>query len=538
MRSRGLRRVCLFSLSAVSVLCSAALVHAAPAATNVTLISVDSGSVRGVVANGVIAFKGIPYAEPPVGNLRWRMPRSARAWPGVLDASRFGPSCMQPGVPNVSEDCLTLNVWRPAAPSARPLPVMVWIHGGALVRGGASTYPGDALAAQGVIVVSMNYRLGRLGFFAHPALAAEAPGDLLGNYGYMDQVAALRWVKRNIEKFGGDPHAVTIFGEAAGGGSVLVHLTSPLSRGLFQRAILESPVAPGPRAGVIPITELGLAEGMAIAYAQSLGIQDKGEDALTVLRAVPAAKLTEGASAPEVLEALARGALVPGFAMAIRDGDLITGAPEAILAAHKQAMVPTIAGATDRDLALGVANTKDELFAIFGPGAPAARNIYDPHGGQTLDELKQQVFADRLMLEPARHFANEMAHAGQPTWLYRFTYVAESERGSAPGAGHGIEIPYVFDLPAADKAMAATASAYWVAFAKTGNPNGGNRPQWPRHDPNVNRILTFTNAGVTVGPDPLKPRLDLWRQYWQMQLESTSADRSADRKANRKSVKR
>jgi para-nitrobenzyl esterase len=205
-------------------------------------------------------------------------------------------------------------------------------------------------------------------------------------------------------------------------------------------------------------------------------------------------------------------------------------------------MVPTIIGATDRDLALGVANSKDQLFAIFGTAASAARNIYDPSGDQTLDELKQQVFADRLMAEPARHFANEMARAGQPVWLYRFSYVAESERGTVQGASHGLELPYVFDLPAAivgdkvtpaDKAMAEITSAYWVAFARTGNPNGGNRPQWPRHDPDVNRIFNFTNAGVTVGPDLLKPRLDLWRQYWQMQVESSSADRTADRKVRK-----
>src|SRR5262249_32301429 len=161
---------------------------------------------------------------------------------------KFGPSCMQPGDMPKSEDCLTLNVWRPAN-ATQPLPVMVWIHGGAMVRGGAPIYPLDALAAKGLVMVSLNYRLGPLGFFAHPALAAEAPSDVRGNYGFMDQLATLQWVKRNIAAFGGDANQVTIVGESAGGGSVLAHLVSPLSRGLFQRAILQSPGVPGPRAG-------------------------------------------------------------------------------------------------------------------------------------------------------------------------------------------------------------------------------------------------------------------------------------------------
>ena len=263
------------------------------------LAVIDSGTIRGAAAGEVISFKGIPYAEPPVGPLRWRAPQPAKPWQGVRDALRFGPSCMQQGLVNVSEDCLTVNVWRPAKPSAQPLPVMVWIHGGALVRGGASLYPGGELAVQGVVIVSMNYRLGRLGFFAHPALAVEAPGDLRGNYGYMDQLAVLQWVQRNIGAFGGDPRSVTIFGESAGGGSVLVHLTSPLSRGLFHRAIVQSAGAPDPRARVTPTAELDVAEKVAVDYVRSLGIRSDGVAVLEALRVLPAAKLIEGASGEE-----------------------------------------------------------------------------------------------------------------------------------------------------------------------------------------------------------------------------------------------
>jgi len=356
---------------------------AQPAGTDPTLVKVDSGAVRGMASNDVISFRGIPYAEPPIGPFRWRPPQPTKAWQGVLAATRFGPSCMQPDDVPKSEDCLTLNVWRPAASSVEPLAVMVWIHGGALVHGGTSLYPGDALAKQGIIVVSMNYRLGRLGFFAHPALAAEAPGDLRGNYGYMDQRAALQWVQRNIAAFGGDPKAVTVFGESAGGGSVMVHLTSPLSRGLFQRAILQSPAIPTARAKVIPLTELADAEKLAVAYAASLGVRGEGPEALNALRGLPATQLVEEAPARAVIAKLFAGRSVIGLGGAIRDGKLVVEAPESALAAGRQTMVPVVVGANDRDLGIGNARSKDVLFQTFGSSAAQARRLYDPHGDQT-----------------------------------------------------------------------------------------------------------------------------------------------------------
>ena len=229
--------------------------------TKAPVVRIDSGQVRGLEADGVVSFKGIPYAAPPVGKLRWREPQPAQHWSGVRDATKFGPECPQTTdeAPK-SEACLTLNVLRPAT-SATQLPVMVWIYGGANVRGQTSLYPqGDALAKLGVVFVSMNYRMGRLGFFAHPALLAETPDEVHGNYGYMDQRSALQWVQRNIAAFGGNPKAVTLFGWSSGGGSVVAHLTSPLSRGLFQRAIMLSPGFPAPRAKAGPLTELSVAE--------------------------------------------------------------------------------------------------------------------------------------------------------------------------------------------------------------------------------------------------------------------------------------
>jgi para-nitrobenzyl esterase len=487
------------------------------------LVKTESGVIQGAVAKAVISWKGIPYAAPPVGKMRWRVPQPAKPWTGVRPATQLGPACMQADNVAKSEDCLTLNIWRPAS-AASKAPVMVWFHGGAMVHGSASLYPGGALSAQGVAVVTVNFRLGRLGYFAHPALAAESPGDPRGNYGYLDQRAALQWVQRNIAAFGGDPQQVTIFGESAGGGSVLVHLVSPMSRGLFQRAILESPGAPTARAHVIPSSDLTQAEKIAVDWAHSVGVTAEGAAALKQLRALPATALVEGASAPQTLAALSAGTTPVGVAMSIIDGRFLPESPDAALAAGHLAMVPVIVGANDRELALGVAKTKDDVFTVFGPNAVQARGLYDPLGDQTLDELKQQVFADKTLVEPARHFANQAARAGLPVWLYRFAYVSQSQRGQLMGTQHGFEIPFVLNVPSAlvgadkvtptDKIMAAVASAYWAQFGKTGDPNGAGRPTWPRYDPSVDRLIHFTNSGVIVGTDPLKARLDLWQRVW------------------------
>ncbi len=512
-------------LAAVLAFLLSGIANAEPGAmASPPLAQFDSGSVRGEGANGVISFKGIPYAKPPVGELRWRPPQPPKHWRGVRDATKFGPECMQPDDVPKSEDCLTLNVWRPADAKG-PLPVMVWIYGGALVHGQTSLYPADNLARQGVVVVSMNYRMGRLGFFAHPALLSERRRELHGNYGYMDQRTALQWVQRNIAAFGGNPRAVTIVGKSAGGGSVFIHLTSPLSRGLFVRAVLQSPGIPTPRQKVVGLTDFSVAQRMAIDYARSIGVNGSDRGALNALRALPAEKLTEGTDAKAEVAALSEGKPIIGVAGSMIDGKLVVEAPEAAIAAGHWAKIPIIIGANNRDLPVGVANNKDELFAIFGSYVDEARRLYDPNGTETLDELKQQVFADKTMTEPARHLANLVARSGRPVWLYRFSYVAEALRSNSAWKGtlHGFEIPYTFDLPAAvvkdkvtadDKKMGDTASAYWVAFGRTGDPNGGGRTQWPLHKPGVDAIINFTNDGVVMGPDPLKPRLDLWQKVW------------------------
>lgn len=498
------------------------LLFALPCAAAEDTVQIDSGWIHGKTVGGVTAFLGIPYAAPPVGDLRWRAPQPVAPWKGVRETSAFGASAPQNMQLPQSEDCLTLNVWRPAGASETPRPVMVWIHGGALLHGSSAIYPLQNMARQGVVMVSMNYRLGRLGYFAHPALLAEAPDEAHSNYGYLDQRAALQWVQRNIAALGGDPTRVTLFGESAGGGAVMAHLVSPMSRGLFQRAILQSPAVPTARNAVIGATDLAVARKMAEDWAASLGIVGTDDAARQQLRALPVDTLLNGTNGPEVMKAFDADSTAPGFAKAIIDGRFLTESPESALVAGRLAPVPVIIGVNDRDLPVGAAASKEAVFKWFGPNAPLAQKLYDPHNALALDELKQQVFADRAMTEPVRYFADVATRAGNPVWLYRFAYVSSARRASEPGAFHASEIPFVMDMPEAmvgadnvtrtDKDMAESMSAYWVQFAQGGNPNRTDQPPWPQHDPAQDRLMLFTANGPVAGADPIKPRLDLWRR--------------------------
>lgn len=489
-------------------------------------VRTETGPVRGVAQAGVIAFKGIPYAQAPVGALRWRAPQPVQPWTAVRDATQYGADCMQhpfggdaaPLGVTPAEDCLYLNVWRPAGGGKAPLPVMVWLHGGGFVNGGSSpaTYDGSGLARQGVILVSLNYRLGRFGFFAHPALSAAPHGEeALGNYGYMDQLAALRWVQRNIGAFGGNPANVTLFGESAGGGSALALLTTPLAKGLFHKVIVQSGGGRGP---LLPMRELatdtpGLpsAEAVGVAFARKAGIDGRDGAALAALRALPADAIVDGLDMGSMFNAT----YVTG---PVRDGVIVTGTPDAIIRRGAQLKVPVLIGATSADLGMTQAKTKDELFASFGPAAARARAAYDADGKQDLQALAGAVGADRTMVEPARLVARLVAAQGLPAWQYRFSYVATALRQEGQGATHASDVPYVFDTvqarygaatTPADVAAAKAASAYWVAFAKTGNPNAAGLPRWPQVSATGNQLLDFSNAGPHAVADPWRQRLDL-----------------------------
>jgi para-nitrobenzyl esterase len=488
----------------------------------VAVVAIESGRLRGVTATGVTAFKGIPYAAPPVGQLRWRPPQPVAPWHGVRPAAEYGADCMQLPFPAdaaplrtvPAEDCLYLNVWRPAAVGPQPLPVMVWLHGGGYVNGGSSpaVYEGAQFARGGVVFVSFNYRLGRLGFFGFPGLSAESPTGICGNYGFMDQIAALRWVQNNIAAWGGDPSNVTLLGESAGGGSIHALATSPLAGGLFHRAIVQSG---GGRNGFGGLPRLAEAESAGVAFARAHGIpvrSGSGAAALAALRALPAATIVGGMNLANMGEHAAT------YTGPMIDGRLVVAEPQNVYLAAHHRPIPMIVGATNHDLGFLRASTLEELFGRFGAQTAAARQAYDPEGTGNVQAIASAMGADALMVEPARFVAQTLSGQGVPAWEYRFGYVASSMQETWPGALHASEIPYVFDtvrakygaaLTPADEKMAQTVHAFWLNFAKTGDPNGPGLPHWPRHSSPSDMLMDFAQSGARAKADPWKARLDV-----------------------------
>jgi len=476
-------------MAAMALLTASALGASAPAADAPPKVVIDSGALVGTAEGNVLSFKGVPYVAAPVGARRWAPPAPAVRWKGERAADRFGPICPQPvnanGSPNLggasgatSEDCLFLNVWTPRG--AKRAPVMVWLHGGgnSLGAGSLGAYDGSAFVRDGVILVTINYRLGPLGFFAHPALTAAArPGEPLVGYGIMDQIAALKWVKRNIAAFGGDPANVTLFGESAGGEDTLTLMASPLGRGLFAKAIVES------GGGWSPPVTLATREKQGEAIAAKAGAP--ANPTLAQLRTLPADALIGKT------ESLDYGPAV--------DGRLLTQSVSQAFAAGHIAPVPLIIGSNSYEASLMKSLKVSPAMVLAITPAPLKAAYAD----QPDDQAKAAaLFTDAFMGAPARWIAGK-AEAG-PAFLYHFAYVLDMLRAIAPGAGHDSEIPFVFDswdhlgalgaglkLSDRDKAMTVLVHSCWVAFAKTSVPTCAGGPTWPAYTLAADTLIDF-----------------------------------------------
>ena len=479
-----------------------------------TPVAVSGGLVRGAPAEthpGILAFQGIPYAAAPVGDLRWRPPAPVAAWDGVRDASAPGATCPQQGLPGggqgaaQSEDCLYLNVWAPREADG-PLPVMVWIHGGGYRLGSGSGTYGAPLAARGVVLVTINYRLNVFGFLAHPALSAESPHGASGNYGLLDMVAALEWVRDNAAAFGGDADRVTIFGESAGGGAVMALMIAPQAEGLFHRAIAQSTYVHGwDRPLDAPARGWEPAEALGARVGEALGASGAGAEALAAMRA---------ADAQDVLEAAGAGALFlwSGTLWAPNvDGWVVPDDPVAMYEAARQHDVPLIAGITANEGSLfrpryDIADAEgfeEYVRSDFAAVARDALALYDPRGDGGFAASLDGLVHDMFFAGPARLQLRANAAAGAPVWFYRFARVPPTPMGERFGAHHAAELAYVFgtldaspDTPwtGADRAVSGAMMGYWTRFAAAADPNRDGLPAWPAYTPDGDIHLTFAET--------------------------------------------
>jgi para-nitrobenzyl esterase len=510
-------------------------------------VKIESGLISGAtVGEGkdVQVYKGIPFAAPPVGDLRWKPPQPVKAWASVRACNEYGPSCPQQNLLErlygqklgpTSEDCLYLNLWGPAKKSNEKYPVMVWIHGGAYTMGSGSSraYDGEALARQGVILVTINYRLGPFGWFAHPSLSKESGHNSSGNYGLLDQIAALQWVKRNIAAFGGDANRVTLFGESAGAGSVCYLMASPLAKGLFHRAIAESGSAFGANRhlretwyGQEPMEKMGE------RIAHDLGC-DKEKETLAALRLKSAEEILNGSSMTTALFFSNEG----NRFSPIVDGWVIPDDPGAIFEAGRQHNIPLIVG-TNADegtifmLSLQIKSVEEyrELVRkMYGEYADDVLALYPVSSASEIRNALNRNLTESRFISGARYFARAQSKLNPKTFVYHFTRVSPDPRRSMLGAFHASEIPYVFKTLDAgfstyeekDRDLSGKMSAYWVRFAATGDPNSAGQLNWPVYDAAGDRHVEFGNE-MKVSAGLSKKSADLY--------ERIAAERRARRK--------
>lgn len=468
----------------------------------------DSGTVQGVRDGALTVYKGIPFAAPPLGTLRWREPQPVTSWSGVRSAKSFAPACMQTGVsmpgetpPTTSEDCLYLNVWTPTRRPHARLPVIVWIYGGGFFNGSASMplYWGDRLAQKGAVVVTFGYRVGPFGFLALPELTAESDHHASGNYGFMDQIAALRWVQRNIAQFGGDPARVTIAGQSAGAASVSILMASPLAKGLFARAIAESGGLFEPTQ-LAPNYELANAERDGESYMRSVGAKSLSE-----LRALPADALLKG-KAGEISHP-------------VLEPYVLARSPYDAFVAGDQNDVPILIGSNADEARSLIADLETVKAASFEADIAKRWGALPP---QLLAAYPHRTDAEavraRLDFERDLRFGWDMwawarlaaMHGAQAVYYYHFAHAPPFPANSVYanwGASHYSELWYTFDhlgqepwaWTAADRRLADAISRYWVNFARTGNPNGDALPVWPRFTLDAPVVL-YLDDPIHVGP--------------------------------------
>ena len=479
-------------------------------------IRTSNGILEGTVSadSKIHIFKGIPFAAPPVGPLRWKAPEPAPNWTGARAAREFGARCMQGRIysdmvfrdPGPSEDCLYLNVWSPAASAEAHLPVMVWIYGGGFAAGAASEprQDGENLSRKGVVVVNLNYRLGIFGFFTHPDLAKESGHDSSGNYGLLDQVAALKWVHQNIAAFGGDPNNVTIFGESAGSFSVSALMASPLSQGLFKRAIGESGAFFG---RTLKARSLKDAEAADEKFARA----SLGTDSLEALRAKPAA---------ELMAAALKERNDVRFAPDI-DGYFLPSSVDSIYADGKQSAVPLLAGWNSDEATYPAAfknqpptaqSFKDWAQKEYGDMAEAFLKAFPAQTDEQARESAHALAGEQFTVYPTWKWIEMQLKTGNsPVYRYRFEDALPAESGSdgkSRGAYHSAEIEFVFNVLQSKKLpwrpqdfkLADQMSSYWTNFAKTGDPNGRGLPHWPTYNAGDNYQVMHLNFSSHAAP--------------------------------------
>lgn len=513
----------------------------------VNQVSTEHGMLEGAWSQAdasIGVFRGIPYAQPPVGNLRWRAPQDLTSWTGVRQATTFGAACWQSYSDDAfvwsrgefprSEDCLHLNIWQPEKTDATA-PVMVWFHGGAHTGGFAHVelFDGTELARQGVVVVTVNYRLGPWGFLAHPALAEESEHNSTGNYGLMDKIAALKWVQKNIQGFGGNPDNVTLFGQSAGSSSVCALMASPLASGLFDKAIGQSAAclvkekrdANGQQRGA-RLAQLALGE---------LGAQDS-ESQVT-------AKQLRSIDNQSLLSAMENSPWSEGSRIVV-DGWVLPEAPVDVFNANQQAKVPLLVGSLANEghelLPLNNALTESELDQYlnktFAETAPKLKALYAEDLAISPGMALREILTDAFMAMSMRGWAQYNHNADQPTYLYYMDYVPPAYQiylfddpnlnlpggPRSTGAYHSGDLAYVFNNVGKtgdfwleeDFAMARAMSGYWTNFAKTGNPNGANLPNWARYEPQNHNTQLLSNPIKTIA-GAKREKLDLLAQRFQ-----------------------